>query len=247
MGRNSWTATVDLRAALANIHNDRLWWRKILIGGALMLTVFGYPWAAGLVMESLDNARKGFPTPLPPWREWSTRYLIGLFAVLIDFVFFVLPAFLIGLLFFCGALASVATDADGGVSWLAPVSGVVLLLYEATMFSISVAPVGRLIYADRGRPEEAMSVQSLRDALNPRARRVYAQARLLSLPAYLPAVLLGAACWFVGRGAFAGAAPLALILLWLTLSALLYAHLAVVQLYAAAERVVRYGVDSFAR
>src|SRR5215210_7295314 len=95
---------MNLRAAVATIHNDRLWWRKILIGGALTLTIVGYPWAEGWVIESLDNTRKGFPTPLPLWREWSVRYISGLFAVLIDFVFFLLPVLAVGLLLFCGAV-----------------------------------------------------------------------------------------------------------------------------------------------
>ena len=226
---------MKLRTALANIHNDRLWWRKILIGGALMLSVFGYPWAAGLVMESLDNARKGYPTPLPPWHEWSTRYLIGLFAVLIDFVFFVLPAFAIGLLLFCAALAALFGSA-GSPRWLATVGVAALALCETAMFLAGVAPIGRLIYAQEGRPEAAISIETLRAALRSDARRLYAQARLRSLPAYLPALVLGIASWLVGRGASPGALPAALLLLWLTLSALLYAHLVVAQIYAAATR-----------
>src|SRR5215208_5925113 len=108
---------MNLRNALANIHRDPLWWRKILIGGALMLTVFGYPLAAGLVAESLDNTRKGFPTPLPPWREWFSRYLIGLFAVLIDILFFGMPIFGAGLLFLCvGTLLLTSTTL--AATWL---------------------------------------------------------------------------------------------------------------------------------
>ena len=72
---------MNLRTALQTIHRDPEWWRKILIGGALMLTLVGYPWGAGLVVESLDFTRKGFPTPLPPWRAWGDRYVIGLFAL----------------------------------------------------------------------------------------------------------------------------------------------------------------------
>jgi len=237
---------MDLRSALRNIHNDRFWWRKTLIGGALMLTIIGYPWAEGMVMESLDNTRKGFPTPLPPWREWATRYLIGLFAILIDFVFFVLPAFVIGLLFFCGALITVASEV-ASLGWLAPVSLLLLLLYELVVFSLSIAPIGRLIYVEKGRPEEAMTVQSLRTALDPHARRPYAAARLRSLPAYLPVLLLGLASWLVGRTDYPGALPAALLLLWLAFSALLYAHLVVIQLYAATERVLRYGPSPVAR
>jgi hypothetical protein len=236
---------MDLRTALSNIHDDPLWWRKILIGGALMLTVVGYPWAEGLVVESLDNASKGFPTPLPPWREWTTRYLIGLFAVLIDFVFFVLPVFLVALLFFCVALLSLGIGRDVLLSWISLISVIVLVAYEAAAFASGVAPVGRLIYVEEGRPEDAMSARTLREVLHSGARRVYTRARLRSLPAYLPALLLGLACWLVAHGTFPGTALAASLLLWLALSALLYAHLVVIQLYAAAERAVRYEVDSF--
>jgi len=220
-----------LHAAIRNIHNDRLWWRKILLGGALMLTVVGYPWAEGLVIENLDNARKGFPTPLPPWREWFTRYITGLFALLIDFVFFFLPLLVAGLLLFC--VAALFLVAGGTSGWLAVV-GVAALIYELAMFAIGVAPVGRLIYVEDGYAEDALSIPPLRDRLRPGARRVYARARLQSLPAYLPALLLSVAGRFVPW-------PFSLFVLWLICSALLYAHLAVVQLYAAAESDVRFG------
>jgi hypothetical protein len=223
---------MNLRTALATIHRDPLWWRKILIGGALMLTVIGYPWAAGLEIQSLENTRKGFPTPLPPWREWSLRYLIGLFAILIDILFFGLPIFAFGLLFLCvGVLLS---SNSAAAAWLAPIGLAVLLLYQLVVFAASVSPVGRLIYVDTGRVEEALGFRSVRAALAPRARRVYLRARLQSLPAYLPALLLIVAGRFVYW-------PFNLLTLWLTCSALLYAHLAVVQLYVAAESDVKFG------
>jgi hypothetical protein len=226
-----------LRTAIANIHNDRQWWRKVLIGGALSLTIFGYPWAAGLVVESLDNTQKGFPTPLPPWREWFARYIAGLFAVLIDFVFFVLPVIAVGLVLFCVAVALLL--ADGPSSWLAA-AGVLGLLYEVAMFAIGVSPVGRLIYVENGHAEDALGIRPLRQALRPGARRIYARARLLSLPAYLPAVLLAVLLWLVGGSGLPGTQLLVLLLLWLAASALLYAHLVVAQLYAIAERFARY-------
>jgi hypothetical protein len=226
-----------LRAALANIHNDRLWWRKVLIGGALMLTVVGYPWAAGLVIESLDNARKGFPTPLPPWREWFNRYIIGLFAALIDFIFFVLPLLAIGLLLFCVAVIFLVSG--GATGWLAPFV-ILALLYELTMFAIGVAPVGRLIYVEEGIAEDALSVRPLRTALRRDARAAYVRARLSSLPAYAPALLLMVAVWIAARSELPGAWAVVLLLLWLVASALFYAHLVVVQLYAMAQRVAHY-------
>jgi hypothetical protein len=227
---------ISLRAALANIHNDRLWWRKILIGGALMLTVIGYPWAAGLVVESLDNTRKGFPSPLPPWSEWFNRYIIGLFAALIDFIFFVLPLLAGGLLLFCIVVLFLVSG--GAAGWLTPLMALALL-YELAMFAIGVAPVGRLIYVEEGRAEDALSAAPVRMALRRNVRAVYAGARLRSLPAYLPALLLAAAAWAVASSGVSGAWAVVVLLLWLAASALLYAYLVVAQLYAMAERIIR--------
>ena len=224
-----------LRTALANIHNDRLWWRKVLIGGALTLTVVGYPWAAGLVVESLDNIRKGFPTPLPPWRDWFNRYIIGLFAALIDFIYFVLPLLAGGLLLFCIAIFFLV--GGGAAMSLAPFVALALI-YELAMFAIGVAPVGRLIYVEEGLAENALSARPLRAALRPGARGAYAGARLRSLLAYVPALLLGMAIWGTLRSGFPDAWAVALLLLWLTSSAVLYAHLVVAQLYAMAERII---------
>lgn len=224
---------MDLRTALTTIHRDPYWWRKVLIGGALMLTVVGYPWAAGLEMESLENTRKGFPTPLPLWREWSLRFLIGLFAILIDVLFFGLPIFALGIVLLCvGAL--LVTSGVAVAAWLAPIGLAALVLYQLGVFGASISPIGRLIYAENGRVEEALSSHVVRVALRPRARRIYLRARLQSLPAYLPALLLGLASTQVSW-------PFILLPLWLMLSALLYAHLVAVQLYAAAESDVRFG------
>jgi hypothetical protein len=223
---------MTLRSALSTIHRDPHWWRTILIGGALMATVVGYPWVAGLEIESLENTRKGFPTPLPRWSDWANRYVIGLLAVLIDIVFFVLPVFGFSLLFLCGG--SILTISGlGGTGWLVPAGLAVLLLYQLAMFAIGVAPVGRLIYAEAGNIEDALSARPLREARRPAARALYRQARIQSLPAYLPALLLFVASWLA-------AWPLALLLLWLGLSALCYAHMVVVQLYVAADAEARW-------
>jgi hypothetical protein len=222
---------MNLRSALATIHRDPHWWRTVLIGGALMATVVGYPWVAGLETESLENTRKGFATPLPRWSDWANRYVIGLLAVLIDIVFFVLPVFGFGMLFLCGGVILAISDV-GWVSWLVPVGLAALLLYQLAMFGVGVAPVGRLIYVEAGRIEDALSMRPLRQALHPAARAIYRRARLQSLPAYLPALLLFAANWLAFW-------PLTLLLIWLSLSALCYAHLVVVQLYAAADAEAR--------
>jgi hypothetical protein len=186
-----------------------------------------------LVIESLDYTRRGFPTPLPPWREWSIRYISGLFAALIDFVFFLLPILVAGLFGFCAAVIFLAAGEPAG--WLAAIA-IVVALYELAMFALGVAPVSRLIYVESGHAEDALSGRPLREALRPGARAIYARARLSSLPAYLPALVLLLAAWAVARSAFPGVWVVALLLIWLASSALLYAHLVVVQLYAAAEQ-----------
>ncbi len=223
---------MNLRTAVSNIHRDPLWWRKVLIGGALSLTVFGLPWAAGLVVQSYDNIRRGYPTPLPPGGDWSTRYIVGFLALMIDFVFFVLPVMVLGFVGVCGALAVALSRPGASLSTPGMIGLAVLLLYWLLMFGISVAPVSRLIYAADGRAEEVMNMQTIRDALHPEVRADYTRARLQSLAAYLPALLLGGLCWLVLNGALPGALLATLVLLWLTFSALLYAHLVVAQLYA---------------
>ncbi len=70
---------------------------------------------------------------------------------------------------------------------------------------------------------------------------MHAQARLLSLPTYLLALLLVALAWLAARSSFSGAGLAVLLLLWLAASALLYAHLVVMQLYGMAER--GYGIS----
>ena len=224
---------MNLRQALATIHRDPFWWRKILLGGALMLTIVGYPWAAGLEMESFENTRKGFPTPLPPWREWSLRYLIGLFGMLIDILFFGFPIVALGIFFVCLGTLLLSSSAIAG-GWLGPAALAILLLYLLAVFATSISPVGHLIYVSTGRAEEALGMRSVREALRPRARAIYWRARLQSLPAYMPALLLALASWFAPW-------PFSLLTLWLMWSALLYAHLVVVQLYAAAESDVKFG------
>jgi hypothetical protein len=223
---------MNLRSALANIHRDPHWWRTVLIGGALMATVVGYPWVAGIEIESLENTRKGFATPLPRWNDWANRYVIGLLAVLIDIMFFVLPVFGFGLLFLCGG-GILAISGIEWTTWVLPAGLVTLLLYQLAMLALGVAPVGRLIYAEAGNIEDALSTRPLREVRRPAARAIYWRARLHSLPAYLPALLLFAASWLATW-------PLALLLLWLGLSALCYAHLVVVQLYVVADREARW-------
>jgi hypothetical protein len=234
------SGTISLREALATVHRDPRWWRLCLGYGAAAATLIGLPLAAGLIIESLDNSKRGFPTPLPPWSDPTTRYLAGIFALLIDFAFFVLPAMIGGLLVFCGgvalALASGGTGRLGlAIAGVAALAGITMLI----LFMLSVAPVGRLRFAEAGRIEDALSGDTLRWALSPASRSVFLRARLASLPAYLPALTLVGVGIAVAPISFPGQGLTLVALLWLILAALIYAHLIVVQLYVAAEQEVR--------
>lgn len=228
---------MDLRTAIRTIHSDPLWWRKVLIGGALLMSLVGAPFAGGWIVEYTDNTRKGYATPLPPWFDWSTRWLMGMFAWIIDFLFYVMPLMIAGVLFFCVAFSAVLSNAPGFASQLFAVLGAILVLYLTFVFMSSVSMVGRLIYVQDASPEHAMSMRAMREALRPGARAVYLRARLVSLPAYLPAIALGALTFLAAsRLTIPGTLLIVMLLIWLTLSALLYAHLIVVQIYVAAER-----------
>jgi hypothetical protein len=235
---------MTLRTALANIHRDPLWWRKTLLAGALALSLLGLPWAAGLVVESMDNARKGYPTPLPPPGNWANRSLIGFFSLLIDLVFFVMPLLLAGVLLGCLLLGLSVSNARGALPILGALAGLLLGAYLLVVFALGVAPVGRLIYAEEGKPEAALGGLTLRVPLQPEARRIFGLARLRSLPAYLPALLLGALTWVSARSGASGAGWLSAALLWLTFSAVVYAHLVVAQLDAAAARELGQQLDA---
>jgi hypothetical protein len=228
---------MDLRTAIRTVHSDPLWWRKILTGGALIMSIVGAPFAGGWIIEYIDNSRKGYSTPLPPWFDWSTRWIMGMFAWIIDFLFYVMPLMIAGVLFFCVAFSAVLSNSPGLAGQLFAVLGAILALYLTFVFLSSVSVVGRLIYVQDASPEHAMSMRAMREALRPGARAVYFRARLASLPAYLPAVALGALTFLTAsRLTIPGTSLIVALLIWLTLSALIYAHLIVVQIYVAAER-----------
>lgn len=234
-GRGSW-----LRTALANIHADPTWWRTVLLHGALMLSLLGWPLASGLVVENLDNARKGYPTPLPPWIDLGTRYLIGLLSLMIDFVLFVMPAFVTGALFVCVIIGTLfGAGAGGGRDGVfAAVTGAMvatLVALELALFLSGGAALGRLVYVDEGRIEDAMGAAPLRKALGGPDRRFYLRARFESLPAYVPFALLVLAAWWLVLQPSVARVVSAVLVAWLALCALCYAHLLVAQVYAQAE------------
>lgn len=228
------SSPATLRAAIALVCRDPTWWRKCLLHGALAMTIIGLPLAVGFIMESYDNSRRGFPFPLPPWRDWTLRALTGILALLIDLAFFVLPLMVGGLMLTCSGLALVLA---AQTELLEPVmQGILALtgLVWLSLFLIGVAPIGRLIFAEEGRIEQALSREPLRRAFTLPYRPYFWRARLASLAAYLPAAIMVA----VTAGLIVVNAPWFIILLfaWLGCSAGVFAQLVGAQLYVAAEQ-----------
>lgn len=224
---------ISLRTAIATVHRDRVWWRKVLIGGALWLTVIGYPIVEGFLLESIENSEKGFGAPLPRWNMLGTKMVLGIFAAVIDFFFFIFPLMVIGLLLFCGALAV----SLGGIGDARPLSLIIFGLTAACLalawFS-SASPIAKRLYVIEGRLEQALSTQVLRTALRQPARNIYFRARLQSLPLLTVALTLFAAAWI----SLAWSGWLALLIVWLALSTLFYARLVVIQLYTNAGKEI---------
>jgi hypothetical protein len=227
-----------LRLAIATLHADPLWLPKILLHGLLGLSLIGAPLAAGWVMESMDNSRKGYPTPLPPWSDWTARYLIGIFVLLIDFSFFLLPLMVLGMLTLCLSVGLIGSGLINSALLSPAISLIIGLagLCAAGSFASGVAPIGRLRYAEEGRIEQALGLDTLRPALRAPGRAIFLAARLRSLPAYLPFLALGGGTFLLAQRSFSGQVLVVGLASWLSISALIYAHLIVVQLYVAAER-----------
>lgn len=225
----------SLRKAIATIHQDRAWWHKVLVGGALWLTIVGYPIVEGYQIESIDNTKNGYPTPLPRWNDPGTKAVQGLFGLLIDFFYFIFPLLTGLLLLLCSALTLSLTGAAGGLlTFTGEVIGLLLLLWLVLVWSISVSPVGKRLFVGEGQPNQALSSKVARITLGAEARAIYFQARLQSLPVYALAIVILSAAWLSADRL----GWLALPLLWLGLSALHYARLVAVQLYDAAAREV---------
>lgn len=224
----------DLRAALRTIHADREWWRKILVGGAISLTFVGWPCVEGHQLESIENSQRGFPTPLPRWSDLGTKGLVGFFAIIIDFFFFVLPILSGAMFLFCGTIAIelTGTSPSGYV-----VSRTIIFLTVIYVFAIwlsGASAVAKQRYVSGADFSNILSGSLVRELLRAPARGFYLRARLLSTPAYLLTLgLFSLALFLLRRNFLAG-----LLVGWLALSGLVYARLVAIQLYLAATRAL---------
>jgi hypothetical protein len=73
-----------------------------------------------------------------PGFDWSTRWIMGMFAWIIDFLFYVMPLMIAGVLFFCVAFSAVLSNSPGLAGQLFAVLGAILALYLTFVFLSSV-------------------------------------------------------------------------------------------------------------
>lgn len=233
-----------LRRALRTIHADKRWWHAIGLGGLFSMTLFGHPLAAGLVVEHMDNTRKGYASPLPPFYDWTTRWLMGLFAVLVDFVYFVMPLMVMGMLFFCGGLTLLMARTDESQFGILTVFAGGLLAWWLFVFASGISAVGRLIYLDDSGPERALTGFPLREAVRRGAWRFYGKARVASLPLYIVPVAIAAAIPFVLRLDSIVGVAIAIVFGWLFCSSLVYAHVGTMLIYGEVNRELQQCDDA---
>ncbi len=223
-----------LRDAIRVIHADKQWWKAVGIAGACAMTLIGYPIAAGLAIEHLDNTRKGFDRPLPPFVDWSTRWLYGFFAILIEFVFYVMPTMVTVVIFFCVGLSQLVRQQQNQNEFLLIFAGI-LVAWWLIMFICGVSPIGRLIYVDDSGIERSLSSMPLREAFRRGARTHYWTARVQSIPLYIvPLVLLCSIPSLFDAGGIIAWVVLPIVI-WLFWSSMVYAHLVIMQLYHRAD------------
>ncbi len=77
-------------------------WKKLLIGGVLVLSVFGIPIAFGYLFAYAFNLQKRADAPLPPWDNWKRMFFVGWHGLAVFAVWLaapVLAAWLLKMLF----------------------------------------------------------------------------------------------------------------------------------------------------
>lgn len=223
-----------LGAAVRTVHADPDWWRRVLLGGALWLTIVGWPSVEGHQLESLENSRRGFPTPLPRWDGLTNKTVIGIFALVIDFFYFIFPLLIGAVILFCAALGVALSGADGATRYVAWGIVAMVTLYLLTVWVSGASAVAKQHYVSSGDMQRAISTGLIRETLSAPARGPYLQARLHSAPPYAAAIAALALALII----FERSGLAAVVLAWIGLSILVYARLIAVQLYLSASTEV---------
>ncbi len=232
---DGFAAWATLRESLQTVLADRRWPLKVALGGLFMLTGLGIILPQGFMIEHLDNSRRGFRTPMPIWRQFGDKSIMGLLALVFDFAYFVLPLLAATMLLFCAVfplvLNSSATSSLG--VWL--VTSLMVCIWGAA-FSLSLSPLAKVHFAKDGDMQAFLSLRGIRHVWGALNRRIYLQARIVTLPLYLPALSFG-----LGLNVQLRATPVSalwlLVWAWGLACSLFWAWLVVSQVYLRVAQV----------
>lgn len=91
-------------------------WKKLLIGGALVLSILGIPVAFGYLFAYAFNLQKRADAPLPTWENWRRMFFVGWHALAVFLLWLGAPVIAAWILTILFGLASTVFLAVG---WLA--------------------------------------------------------------------------------------------------------------------------------
>ena len=229
-----------LSASIKLIFTDRQWPLKLGIGGLLLISGIGLVFPYGLLIEHLDNSRRGFRVPLPPWRQWGDKAVLGTLALIFDFTYFVLPLICMILLIFCAIFPLLfQNNVPVFGTWIAVGGLVGVWLWS---FMLSLSPISKVYFSHDGELESHLGRKALSRSLNSLVRAIYFKARLVTIPLYLPAIIIGWIIWNTIQSTQSSALVVA-GLCWLLGCSLFWAWLIVGQVYLhaveqAEERII---------
>lgn len=123
-----------------------MWLPKVALGGLLGSSMFGVIWPQGLVIEHLDNSSRGYRLPLPAWRQFGDKAVMGLLATVMDFVYFIFPQLVAATFLFCAILPFIVGDNNS-------IATSITLIIFGTLFGVSFlgsfSPVSKLFFCPR--------------------------------------------------------------------------------------------------
>lgn len=98
----------SLEAFIDKIFSDSRWLLKMVIGGVLLLTVLGIPWALGYCYGYAQQVRRRGELQLPDWERWDKLLVHGIIMLGISAICVGLPTLLlvVGIALLKGLLGS---------------------------------------------------------------------------------------------------------------------------------------------
>ncbi|SFK88100.1 Protein of unknown function [Halogranum rubrum] len=188
------------------LRNSEDWVKTFLIGGVLsLLSALVLPTilVVGYLMRVLRGTMRGDEEP-PVFDDWGDLAVDGLKGFVIGFVYFLIPAIVVGIAVFlgvAGAIAGGGSDAAGLFGGLVALVGA-LVGFVLTIFAAYVTPAALANYAETDRMGAAFDFGELRPIL---FSGKYATAWLYAFALFIAAGIVSGLLGATGVGAILSA------------------------------------------